>query len=574
MNQLIYKGKLRNSEAARVFWFRHDQRQKKIVRHYFVKILAVLKAQVNDFINAIDSKGYNYAVGKLGEIVNADSISKVIKSLYHRSAYIEANYVLNYLKPQKSEKRRPASIGLGFEELGDVVDQYFQIYLLNNSALPITEFTKRQIQEYLIDKVDRGMSVEQAVQEFRDTAVTWTGRGGKSFNRALRIAKTESTRAMSFGGLIGAYMTGVDVEKVWVTSEDERVRGAARPAKFPHTALDLNIQSLMGAFFNGEKIKFPGDPEASIENTANCFPADTNIEGQFLGGQRLKYSGKLFEIVTSSGKRLSVTPNHPVFTNKGTVPAKLLTKGQYVISNIKKAKSVSALVNDYIEKEPVKAGDYFSSLNVFSSKKVMSGGLNFNGDGKFGYGNIDIVNINRELEFDRMSAMQDLGKFSLKASKMSRFNMLLYCVSQQLFSTEFNTFDGNVSGGNLNQPFFCGHTRPFKYFSVGTSTNWNASRFEVPIEYGTSDATFIRKLFEGNTGCVAFDEIVNIRDYDFSGHVYDFSTLSGAILANNIYISNCRCSMYFREKARPKPRRVRSLINFISDFFVGFALGL
>lgn len=111
--------------------------------------------------------------------------------------------------------------------------------------------------------------MNDAIQNFDTLALT--GWGYKSLPRAVRIARTESTRALSFGGLIGAYMTGIDVDKVWVTSDDERVRGFPNyPAKYPHVDLDLNVSPLMGAFYNREKIKFPGDPDASIENTANC----------------------------------------------------------------------------------------------------------------------------------------------------------------------------------------------------------------------------------------------------------------------------------------------------------------
>lgn len=168
-------------------------------------------------------------------------------------------------------KRLPSSnLGIGFDDLAPIIEQYFKIRVLNDSAIPITEYTKRLIRNRLIGNVDKGMSFEQAVKDFKDTAVTWTGRGGRSYLRAIKIVRTETTKAMSFGDLIGAYMSGVDVDKVWVTSEDERVRGESGYARFPHTQLDLNESALMGAFYNGEKIKFPGDPDASLENIAMC----------------------------------------------------------------------------------------------------------------------------------------------------------------------------------------------------------------------------------------------------------------------------------------------------------------
>lgn len=268
MNKTLTKGRIRNSAEARDFWARHSLRQRKIVSHYFARILNVLKGQVNSFIRYMDEHGYSKAKANIHTIVEFQPVAKVIKSLYQKSAYIESNYVLSYLKD--GQKRAP--IGITFNDLGGVVDEYFKIYLLNNSALPITEYTRKLISTHLFDQVDTGVPLDEAIKNFKDLAVTWTGVGGRSFNRAKLIAQTETTMAMSFGQLIGAYMSGIDVDKVWVTSEDERVRGywPTPHAPFPHTALDLQKTELMGAFYNGEKIKFPGDPEASIANVAGC----------------------------------------------------------------------------------------------------------------------------------------------------------------------------------------------------------------------------------------------------------------------------------------------------------------
>lgn len=216
----------------------------------------------------MDEHGYDKAKANITTVVEFGPVAKVVKSLYHKSSYIESNYVLSYLK----EGQKKAPIGITFNDLGSVIDDYFKIYLFNNSALPITEYTRKLISEHLFDQVDAGVPLDEAIKNFKDLAVTWTGVGGRSFNRAKLIAQTETTRAMSFGQLIGAYMSGIDVDKVWVTSEDERVRGywPTPHAPFPHTDLDLQKTELMGAFYNGEKIKFPGDPEASVANVAGC----------------------------------------------------------------------------------------------------------------------------------------------------------------------------------------------------------------------------------------------------------------------------------------------------------------
>jgi hypothetical protein len=159
------------------------------------------------------------------------------------------------------------SFGLGLNDLTEIIDEYFRIYQLEKSAIPITEYTKKLIRKHLLEKVDSGTPLNDAIRDFTELAISGTPRS-PSFSemRAKRIATTETTRAMNFGGLIGAYMSGVDVDKVWITSDDERVRHNPRS----HVRLDRVVAPMMSAFYNGESIKYPGDPEASTANTANC----------------------------------------------------------------------------------------------------------------------------------------------------------------------------------------------------------------------------------------------------------------------------------------------------------------
>src|SRR5688572_31952813 len=280
---LTHNRKARTPDDAKSFWQKHTRIQLKIEKYFAPKISIIIKDQYRSFLKAIEDNGYQYAKSNLFTIIKIQPIAEIVKELYLKSAYIESNFVINYLRKKKKNdsgsivhkafdfeiKRTTPVFGLGFDELAPVIDNYFQIYLLNKSALPITRTTRNFITEHLINEVDKGVPLNDAIKNFDILALT--GWGHRSLTRAVKIARTEATRALSFGGLIGAYMTGIDVDKVWVTSDDERVRGLPNyPAKYSHVNLDLNESSLMGSFYNGEKIKFPGDPEASIENTAQC----------------------------------------------------------------------------------------------------------------------------------------------------------------------------------------------------------------------------------------------------------------------------------------------------------------
>ncbi len=266
---LTHNQKVSTSESARYFWHKHNRMQRKIEKRFVPKMFYAIKIQIELFINAIHEIGYEYAKANIYNIVDPNPVIKVLKELYLKGAYIEGNYVLNYLKSAQKKQLKRASIGLGFEELATVIDEYFRVRLINQSALPITATTRKMIVHHLLSQVDTGIPLDKAILDFIEYALT--GGGAKALIRANGIIQTESTKVMSFGGLIGAYMSGIDLDKVWVTSDDERVRGFPNYyAKYPHVDLDLSKANLLEDFYNGEKIGFPGDPKASIENTARC----------------------------------------------------------------------------------------------------------------------------------------------------------------------------------------------------------------------------------------------------------------------------------------------------------------
>jgi hypothetical protein len=248
-------------------------RKRALEQKYAAQVYREIRKQYSSFLREIQVNGYEYAKWHISEIVKFDGIAEVLKKIYRAGAWLESKYVFEYLSRNEPLKLKrlgdPQPVfGVGFDEIAGVVDEYFRIYLLNKAALPISEETKRQIRERLINEVDSGVPLDEAIRNFRRLALTSGEHPERIFSRirAKRIIETETLKAMSFGGMIGAYMTGVDLDKIWVTCNDERVRNG----KFPHTRLDRNVTNFFGSFYNNEPIRFPGDPEASPGNTIAC----------------------------------------------------------------------------------------------------------------------------------------------------------------------------------------------------------------------------------------------------------------------------------------------------------------
>jgi len=110
----------------------------------------------------------------------------------------------------------------------------------------------------------------------------------------------------------------------------------------------------------------------------------------------------------------------------------------------------------------------------------------------------------------------------------------------------FETF---ASGVAVYQGFGVVRT-PAQHFDRAASTNYagilQRARFnpvvaEQSVEKAATDVALFKQLAHGSAGQVKVDQVVSIRDFAFSGHVYDFETENGLLTANGIITSNCRC---------------------------------
>lgn len=84
-------------------------------------------------------------------------------------------------------------------------------------------------------------------------------------NRSETIARTETTTASNVASREAAKDTGLDMEKEWIASRDDRVRASHADVDGMSVPIDEPYD------VDGEELMFPGDSEnGSVENIANC----------------------------------------------------------------------------------------------------------------------------------------------------------------------------------------------------------------------------------------------------------------------------------------------------------------
>ena len=154
-------------------------------------------------------------------------------------------------------------------------NEAFQRYLLKYYAdfggENITLLTDTYVQA-VVSEIRKATFENETVIQMRDRIFKTVNSPNFYKWQALRIARTETTFAMNSAKQIAGEVSGLVMEKVWISVFDNRTRSYAKGDNFDH--LEMNGKTvLLNEYFNvgGEKMAFPGDKSsASAGNIINC----------------------------------------------------------------------------------------------------------------------------------------------------------------------------------------------------------------------------------------------------------------------------------------------------------------
>lgn len=205
------------TEQQTQFWHKYNSFRLAKVRQYTPVIYKALKAQLQHFA---DNRNI--------DLVPMEPIATAIKSLYVDSGRLWAHQsYLNVMSQAKQKSftklQTKARMPIGFnEDFVNSILQYFQLRLLNEAVIPITETTKDWIRQQLSNGILQGLSIDEIVDNMLQSAITKT--------RAERIARTEIMKAANLAADIGAEKTGLLLEDIWISVRDNRTRRDHRNA--------------------------------------------------------------------------------------------------------------------------------------------------------------------------------------------------------------------------------------------------------------------------------------------------------------------------------------------------------
>lgn len=252
--------------------------------------------------NILQQPSLEAAIQQAHGIQPMDQLASTIKSMYIDAGRIMGAYAYQEVKRQakKAGKQSPAQmqkqaaisqikaflfedvqpkavinipieskalLPMGYNEqlINDII-AYYQTNLLTEAVIPITQNLRDYILARLIDAQRQGLSITDVVNAIESNDLTRT--------RAFLIARTETVKAANYGAKLGAQATGYEMNKVWVSAQDNRTR---RIPKDHADHLHMNgVEAAMDEPFNVQdetgiiKMDRPGDSGAPARQICNC----------------------------------------------------------------------------------------------------------------------------------------------------------------------------------------------------------------------------------------------------------------------------------------------------------------
>lgn len=332
------------------------------------------------------------------------------------------------------------------------------------------------------------------------------------------------------------------LSRMWVAERDACLHclGLSGHVAGPGQPYDASLTFYIGPEgFLKPLAVYPPGPLWGPPRHPNCVPAGTIVSGPGVQlGYRRWYTGELVEVRTESGHVLAVTPNHPILTPQGWVPAGELVPGSDVVRDLGGPSGVGRPDED---QQPAPIEQVFSALRValgVSPVRVALAPEDLHGDGADG--EVEIVPSLRFLQ-DRAEVGHPLRQVALVGAHRGPAGLAgpgpLF--EQMLRSRPAG--DATTASHRPGHVLLRGFVGGNDLVGLDPAANGYVMALEGEQQGASAPTVLGGELLEARPGQVAFDAVVEIRRFPWSGHVYNFQTAGGWYTANGIVTHNCRC---------------------------------
>lgn len=459
----------------------------------------------------------------------------------------QAKAVQNYRKELETFHLRRSADGFG---LGSKIDRVNgrQVFRPDEDGSPKDGIDERRLRDFRFDgHLKRALEQRKPIPPAKiDEMVEAYSRKYLKY-RSEVIAKTEAMRTTN-AGVQDAWRQAIDagtvpeaqVRRQWMVGADERVCSVCAPIP--------GMNPKRGVKF-GQPFATPNGPVMLPPLHPQCLPAGTLVTATDVvtGATMRWYEGDLVVILTSEGKKLSGTPNHPVLTDRGWVALGGLYEGDNVIC---RPSGDDAIGHEDDQDVPSAIEDIARAAfesGKMSPREVPLSAEDFHGDGRDG--EIAVIASDRKLwdAFDS-AISQHAIKSDLDGAAMQ---VRLPLAAHRDPANRVLPFDPparcGMCGGDLGGSRGAVHAAPLDKLGLALPAQSDAGLPQDPRDDVAADAELARQIIDGSTGPVLADKVVKVERIPFAGHVFNLETTRGHYTANGVICHNCRCTVYVRQ---------------------------
>jgi SAM-dependent methyltransferase len=349
-------------------------------------------------------------------------------------------------------------------------------------------------------------------------------------------------------------------------------------------------------------------PDQGGDGHINCVIEGTRIRSPSrpLMATRRWYAGEVITLITTGGHRLAVTPNHPVLTSLGWLPARRLHELHHGVGSMLVDRVALAVVPDDKDVPPL-IEDVFEACSVagsFARRCMPQAPEDFHGDGTDG--EVDVVLSNRDLVTRVDSLLSEKAREQALESRHPGPGLLLRSgAPHQRSARPRLAFSGKRERSGCTEPLFLGHAAEAKTIPdarisdphAGSAqsarrgvlgdaersgdlksrlargverrdgsriglpaqssrraliTDLDASRGQSAARSAVIDPRLLGQYAERLASHVSVEHVAKVEKSEFSGHVYNLHTTENWYAAGGIVTHNCQPPHYWREMLKER----------------------
>jgi hypothetical protein len=431
--------------------------------------------------------------------------------------------------------------------------RYIMLETTRRRITDIAETTRAQIIRGIERGFEEGLGVAETGRLVRDLVP------GLSRYRAEMIARTETHSAANYGAHEAAEETGLTLRKEWIAAADERTRD-------DHVEADGQIVDMDEPFeVGGELLMYPGDGNGSPEQIINCFHPSVIIAPAGLkSAVKRHYVGQMVKMSLGAEINLTVTPNHPVLTDRGWVAASQIIKGDNLVycpdANLGEIRPGFDV--DYRQASAKQLYDAGEILRVCGRPS----GIIVNFHGEVVTEQVDVVSFEGGLRnWMHAYGIQLFGQIALTSADVIPGYLLAARMVGLGNRVAPDFADGAVGGAGPglaltfaehggSAPVAFGDVR-FGNPQIAQARRDHSSTHADCFGNGIHGVTGANHLFDymlvafandaPSVGGAAFEfrKVASVKSFHYEGSVYNFESDNNILCANGIVNHNCRCSV-------------------------------